>query len=458
MEKKREQSFVDFDKMTKVNSTKEFESIINGTHVKGGIGLKTLENLDLTDVDLSKGNWNLDGWYINNVAFSRFRKNTDEKKIIFGLSCMGAYLHRVSFVQSRMIRCNFDTKDIDATNANNTNNEESTTNSELDSSEVPTPKIKEGNTKVSEFETFYNVKKRDERKSNSILEEVDFSMSELEFCRFRNTYVMAADFRYSHIKDCSMSEGKFFASDFYFCCFKDATNFIDSRFIRCSFTNAIFENNCIRLKNIPNGILQEDYKAYHFIISNYDNWIRINPCSSFSDLNHEERRGENKLSKIYIKKESAEFYKQLSGIYAGKGLNRDSNKAYEKSKNNELCYYALSLVKSVKELALLNIFRNLAKLIKNIFIALFGYGYKWQATVFWFAILIIVYGSIYYSNPQNKEGIEIAMSYSFNNSLGPYKDFSEYVNLFFASCQTAIGTLLIGFLGFILANNLRNDS
>ena len=74
------QSFVDFEKMKKVHSSEEFRSIIDGIEIEGGIGRKTLENLDLSDVDFSKGIWNLDGWYINNVAFSRFREDTNEKK------------------------------------------------------------------------------------------------------------------------------------------------------------------------------------------------------------------------------------------------------------------------------------------------------------------------------------------------------------------------------------------
>lgn len=451
------QSFVDFEKMKKVHSSEEFRSIIDGIGIEGGIGRKTLENLDLSDVDFSKGIWNLDGWYIHNVAFSRFREDTNEKKIIFGLSCKGAYLHEVSFVHSKMVRCNFDTEDPDANHVNISNKGKLETNTELINPQESPKKIMENDSKVSDFDEFYNVSQRQEQKPVSIIKEVDFSMSELEFCRFRNTYVMVADFRYSHIKDCSLSESKFFASDFYFCSFKDATNFIDSRFIRCSFTNAVFENNCIRLQNIPHGILQENYEAYHYIISKFSTWRRLNPCSSFSSLNHGECRGEMNNSKIFLKKESAEFYKQISGIYAGKGLNRDSNRAYKKSKQNEFYYYALSFTKSVKELSFSRAGKILWKLFINRIIALFGYGYQWLAAVIWFAILITIYGWSYYDK-MSKDGIEIAMSYSFNNSLSPFRELANIVGLFAASCQTAIGMLLIGFLGFIIANNIRNDS
>ncbi len=253
-----------------------------------------------------------------------------------------------------------------------------------------------------------------------------------------------------------MSEGNFFGSDFYFCNFEGATNFISSKFILCSFTNTVFENNCIRLINIPNGVLQDKPQLYSNLITNNPKWLRFNPCFNFSSLNHAETKRKKWESRQFLYNEAAELYKQLSGIYAGKGLNRDSNQAYKKAKQNEICYHFLGIWLSLKGCELFDSLKHFGKFFKNLITALFGFGYMWQAAVAWFVLLISVYGFIY--NNKTQDGLEIAMSYSFNNSLGTFEKLGKIVGFFIASCQTALGMLLIGFLGFIMANNLRNDS
>lgn len=476
MGKQFPQSFIDNEKLRRVDTLEELQSIIEKSCYidKKGRKRKHLKDLDLSNVDVSKVRRDFDGWEIENVVFSRIQQDTPEKKTIFGLSFVGAHLHKVSFVQACLVRCNFDTKDSDAIKKNISkiaptdalkSDEQScqtscdtTTNTETSSkhSEVP------------EFKDYYKVIWKPDSDSPTKMEEVDFFMSELDMCRFRNTCAIAVDFRYSHVRDCSMSESKFWGSDFYFCSFQGATNFIDSEFVLCSFTNSVFENNCIRMQNIPSGILQENCEAYTYVISEFPTWIRLNPCLNFSSLNHEESKGNKKLSKKYLKRESAEFYKQMSGMYAGKGLNRDSNKAYKKSKQNERKYHCYEMRESIKEKAVKRSIKNFFILSKDWATASFGYGYRWQAAVVWFAILILVYGGIYYFATEFKFGgfaswglpkkIEEALSYSFNNSLGPFNELAEIVGLLLASCQTAFGMLLMGFLGFIIANNIRNDS
>jgi hypothetical protein len=48
--------------------------------------------------------------------------------------------------------------------------------------------------------------------------------------------------------------------------------------------------------------------------------------------------------------------------------------------------------------------------------------------------------------------------HSLYNSMGPHDCFTEMVPLPWASFESMLGILLIGFLGFIIANNIRNDS
>ncbi len=462
MNPRLQQSFVDFEEMTIVKSNEEFKEILGESYISYGCEENDgrqrgiLSNLDLSEINVSEVCDNFNGWKIENVAFSRFRPETNERKEIFGLSFVGASLNKVSFAQSKLIRCNFDTKDYGAitVNASKVDNLHTMTEWKMAiGKEDVTEKLPP---KMNSLMDFYSIPAWPLGGAISKLEEVDFFLSELEFCRFKNTYVMAADFRYSHITDCSMSESKFFGSDFYFCSFRGPTNFVNSKFIQCSFSNAFFENNCIRLDNIPNGILQENYEAYSHIISHYPNWIRLNPCFNYSSLNHEENKGNKQKSKRYLKNEAAEFYKQLSGIYAGKGLNRDSNRAYKKAKQNERKYHKLSATIAFDEGKMKDFFFHSWRYLKCIITALFGYGYQWHAAAFWFFVLITLFGYMYYRN--TGADMEVAFSYSFNNSLGPFPDLAKIVGLFLASCQTALGMLLIGFLGFIVANNIRNDS
>jgi hypothetical protein len=146
----------------------------------------------------------------------------------------------------------------------------------------------------------------------------------------------------------------------------------------------------------------------------------------------------------------------MSGIYAGKGLNRDSNRAYKRAKLNEIKYLHKLIAKSCREYNYGAAALKISQLLLDYLTVAFGFGYMWWVVVFWFVVLIMVYGLYYYSH--SSEGLEAAISYSFNNSLGPNEAITEIVNFFLASCQSAFGMLLIGFLGFIMANNLRNDS
>jgi hypothetical protein len=101
----------------------------------------------------------------------------------------------------------------------------------------------------------------------------------------------------------------------------------------------------------------------------------------------------------------------------------------------------------------------------------FGYGYKWQAPTLWFIGIVATYGLIgilheYLSNhvfvseqPVTKMSNNIyTLCYSLYNSMAPSEKFIEIISLPWATFESVFGVLLIGFLGFIIANNIRNDS
>lgn len=58
--------------------------------------IPTLRNLDLSDLD-NCDNLNFDGYHLQNIVFSRFRPDKNEKKLLYGLSFLGADLAGVVF-------------------------------------------------------------------------------------------------------------------------------------------------------------------------------------------------------------------------------------------------------------------------------------------------------------------------------------------------------------------------
>ena len=253
--------------------------------------------------------------------------------------------------------------------------------------------------------------------------------------------------------------------DFYFCNFLGSTSFVDSKFVLCSFTFATFENACIRVDNIK-GIIQEKSDLFHDVfLHNEDlHWNRYNPCASFSTMNHfTVKKEERILSDVFIAAESMNFYRQMSGIYAGKGLNRDSNVAYKKKVLEERKYCRLKLkAMAQRQIPSDSKLHYRFKYYKSYLTQAAGYGYKWWTPCLWFMALVLISWVIYQfvanmfclHSPEWLKNL----AYSFNNSLSPFEDYYRVVNIFVASLQSACGILLIGFLGFVVANKIRNDS
>lgn len=399
---------------------------------------KRLMNLDLSHID-DCSNINFDGLHIENVVFSRFDPEKTTKTFLSNLSFVGAKLLKVGFAQASLQQCNFDTADEKAINFN-----------------------------IGK-QSQRNASERTEKCVNTELKEVDFFYCDLNYCRFCSTYIETADFRYSHIKDCSMRNLDARICDFYFCAFEGCSNFQDSIFRDCSFTCAIFEHNCVRMNNIPEGIIQEHSDVYHNKLIGASNWVKYHPCASFSNFNREANSNSQKQkSESNIALEAADFYKNMSGIYSGKGLNRDSNEAYRLSKIYELKFCKLELKLPVKERKIPRS-HLLSRIIRLRITQTFGYGFKWQAPTLWFIGIVVVYGFIgliraHFEGIINGEhfcgfsdSIK-ALCYSLYNSMSPHEGFIKIVSLPWASFESVMGVLLIGFLGFIIANNIRNDS
>lgn len=385
-----------------------------------------LSNLDLSEMD-DCCSICFDGYKLENIVFSKFSPGIPDKRHLFNLSFVGAELNKVSFAQAFLQQCNFDTMDVKAHNLHY---------KKMHGEDLPEAKEKE---------------------KRSILNEVDFFFSDLEYCRFRGTKAEHIDFRYSHVCDCTMSEFDATYGDFYFCYFEGCTNFINSRFVYCSFTCSSFENDCIRMNNIVGGIAQENSQVYHDELIHNPVWLKYNPCHSFSSMNHEANEGRNDKSDAGIAGEAMHVYKQLSGLYAGKGLNRDSNRAYRKSKLCEIDYCKLQMKIAWKKREFKDFFAYQWSFIKAWGTRLLGFGYQWKATVVWFVIIVLGYGLYGMFRKGTNDDYNIIF-HSLYNSMGPHDCFTDIVPLPWASFESILGILLIGFLGFIIANNIRNDS
>ena len=456
------------EKTKKVSESEFLTERINSLHLS--FSEKTqpvLENLDLSEIDFSEKSGeirkNFDGWIIKNVIFSKFNPKSKEKKSLFGLSFRGAKMERVVFAQASLDRCNFDC---------------------LENEQIKIRLFNCSNIIIADKE--------------STLNKVDFFFSEFSYCRFRGCKMKMVDFRYAKVSDCSMNEINVTYGDFYDCNFKGCTAFVESNFIKCSFTNAVFEHQVIRFKNI-HSILQDNINEYRKIIDD-SNWEHYNPCGTKKESSPDDEE---------IREEAIEMYRHLSGIYAGKGLNNDSNAAYRKMKKKELrkswenakesvfgllfflillgflfcklneygymnCKVVFSCIGIFALYKLYDSFKGYIKkplqyiwqktedfrrVVSGCITYLMGYGYKWVNVIIAYVVLIII-GALffYYYKFDDINSWQKALNYSYNNIIALQNNLpNDGWKGVLVGFHHLSGVLLIGYLGFIFANKMRNN-
>lgn len=386
-----------------------------------------LSNIEIRDIDMS-------GIEIIDVVFNSYDVTHSDYKSIRNVSFKGSKLTRVSFAQCSLERCNFD-------------NDE--------------PTLKE--IAKQQEKNVDNVFK----KAKTVINEADFFMCRWESCRLRRSEINVADFRYSEFINCSLGGCRINLGDFYMAAFKGTTNFTDSVFVHCSITNAVFENDVIRMKGIRQ-LVQECHEDYSNVIIGHANWHKQNPCADFSHLNESEDKGLVVKSKAYIHQEASIVYAQLSGLYAGKGFFKDSNLAYEKAKRNEALANYYEMMNEFRLLFSRNRGKKIGSIITQIvkdILTLFkfsicwvlGFGYKLKNVVVCIAALIIGYTLLFHVKSATEYPWYDELAYSLNNTIGPYEKFMEVVDVWLSSIQTTIGILLIGFAGFVIANRVRSN-
>lgn len=434
-------SFVKIEDINPVVETRaELEVLIFKCRKTGA----SLQNLDLTKVDVS--NLDFSQLRLYNVIFNKFQSNEETPKKIFNVNFQGCVLEKVSFSYCRLSRCNFDKYKY----IRNEYAKESDRNEKIDGVEYPTKLIK-----------------------------IDFFFCIFESCRFRKTEFEIVDFRYSSFNDCSLSGWNVYLGDFYMASFKGTTSFYDSTFRYCSLTNAVFEQHCPSI-DLIDGLVQENYILYHDVLMRTEDWSKHNPCAGYNHLNVAEVEDDTQSSRISNCHEAYRVYATLSGIYNGKGLFRESNEAYRRAKENEKKKYWLEMQQAWRNRCRLRSVRYLWKYLLVRLSKSLGYGYNMSRVFVLFLILVLIFGGIYYwsydikiqsiidngiiekldeaSLKINEEDkLREAIAFSLNNSLGPFDRFSRIVGAWWSGLHSTLGILLVGFLGFVMANRIRNN-
>lgn len=378
---------------------------------------KVLHNIDISSVDID--NLDLSGFYLSNVIIGTFDPSSTNKRRVHHVDFTGCKMRKVIMSQCDISQCIFDKTTCDV----------------LDASEC-------GN--------------------------IDFFFSTFSYSRFKHSKLTLADFRYSKINDCSLGNCHFYLCDFYMAGFNGATNFQGSCFESCSLTFATFENEILKMENIT-SLNQENFEEYQKL--NNPALLKFNPTGGMSYINHSheriinaERTGKEPdiidilESRQFIAKEASDIYIYLSGIYSGKGLNRDSNLAYRKANLQKKIYMWTLMQASFRKGEYWTSIKSFFKWLTLIFVGTLGYGYRMMPVFLWLIFIIGIFTWYYFlvSNGDTELGDGIA--YSIVNSLSPYDKYLQNTKDLFASIETMLGVIIMGFIGFIFANKIRNNS
>lgn len=88
---------------------------------------------------------------------------------------------------------------------------------------------------------------------------------------------------------------------------------------------------------------------------------------------------------------------------------------------------------------------------------LFGYGYMTLPIFLISVFLLVVFASyVYFFTAESSGNFGEDLATSAHNMLSPWS-FKSLIDRVVALVQTCFGILILGFLGFIFANKVRND-
>jgi len=322
------------------------------------------------------------------------------------------------------------------------------------------------NVVFSDFHAHQTIDLSNANFQNCTIQNAKFSGA--KFCKttFRGSNLNWCDFRYANFEQCTFQATRLFGCDFYRTEFIGNNIFEDANLEGVSLYLANLEGAGIRRGNLGHRILQEDktlFREYH------RHYAHISPA----DI-------QQHIDKCF--QEASVVYRALMGTWTSKGLLEDASWAYVKLKRMETLtfapwrswkIYSQDHDKDLKGAHLFFsrvriVFKYLPKYVSNLFIdALCGFGESIGKVVTTFLFLFLVCG-LYYRVSQGvvdkNGGVIVSLADNLLFSLGnlvsvsfdrllPANSQTEFVMAF----QSIVGIMLVGLLGFILGNKIRNS-
>lgn len=289
---------------------------------------------------------------------------------------------------------------------------------------------------------------------NCTLEKVSFRKAQLTNCRFRRANIHWSDFRYTEIEKATFEESVIDFCDFYRSMMGGIIIMRHARISNTSLYYTYFGDGVnIRKDNIVNGILlQQDKESYRKFLTEWHlngTGARRNDIHGFSAWSPEKSLQDRWA-------DAEEIYKNLNGLWQGRGFMRDSNWAYVQGRRMER-------KRMMREWTSCSTAKKIEygwKILSNAMMDLmFGFGENMLRMVLTYIILVLLFAYIFFgeaSLPSYLEALWISlknMAGVGSEELNGISPFIDMLNVL----QTTFGILLTGIFGFILGNKIRNQ-
>lgn len=286
------------------------------------------------------------------------------------------------------------------------------------------------------------------------LDRTSFRKAFLSNCRFRRAKINWSDFRYTEIEKATFEEAEMVFCDFYRSMMGGIIIMRKARISNTSLYYAYFGDGVnIRQDNLVNGrILQQDKKAYERFLTEwnlYGTGERKNDVQKISDWSPE-------ISLKARWADAEEIYKNLNGLWQGRGFMRDSNWAYVQGRRMERRRMMSEWSSTTFTQKIISLWRIFCNALMDL---MFGFGENMFRMVLTYIILVFVFAYIFFgeaSLPSYFQAIWISlknMAGVGSEELNGISPFIDMLNVL----QTTFGILLTGIFGFILGNKIRNQ-
>lgn len=284
-------------------------------------------------------------------------------------------------------------------------------------------------------------------------------------CAFRGSRFDRCDFRYSVFRNCTFADTSLELCDFYRADFEGNNIFQQSSLHLTSFNRANLSGTDICRDNFCAGILQENPKEFMRFHKHFGH-VHPEEMEMFVSRRHEE---------------AAVVYRSLAGVWSSRALYSDASWAYVRLKRHETAVrspiYALRVGRGSGGAGStpVGLMRRLGYAVRDIPAylghilagAICGFGESlsrifltYVITGAAFAVLYWQIGAVVNEDGSVAKGISDNFVYSLGNmsASAPERLHVGTVHTeLLSALQSLIGVGLIGLLGFVLGNRIRNS-